>query len=95
MSNAKTTISGFITAAAGFVMFSPDLFAKWPIVLALAKYVTVGGFAVTGFLSKDFNSHSTAAQVTAATVEKQQETQAPGTSVLTVAQTSTQSTKPL
>jgi cytochrome b subunit of formate dehydrogenase len=51
--NWKTTVSGLITAAAGFVIFFPEYFARWPLVLATAKYITVGGLAALGILGKD------------------------------------------
>jgi hypothetical protein len=63
MKNAKTTICAIVAAAAGFVMFSPDLFAHYPVVLAVAKYIMVGGLAGLGLAAKDSTSHSTVAEV--------------------------------
>jgi hypothetical protein len=51
--NWKTTVSGIVTAAAGFVLFSPDLFARWPLVLAIAKYTAAGGLITFGVVAKD------------------------------------------
>ncbi len=49
----KTTLLGLISAAAGFVAFSPALFAKWPWVNEVAKYIMVGGMAGIGIAAKD------------------------------------------
>jgi hypothetical protein len=48
-----TTVAGIVTAAFGFVLFSPDLFEHWPWLIALAKYVTVGGLATMGIAGRD------------------------------------------
>ena len=53
MKNWKTTATGLIAAAAGFIAFQPDLFAAWPFVVALAKYIMVGGLAALGIVGKD------------------------------------------
>lgn len=53
--NWKTTVIGIITAAAGFILFSPEFFQQWPILISLAKYVTIGGFAAFGLAAKDSN----------------------------------------
>ena len=55
MKNWKTSTAGIIAAAAGFVAFKPELFAKWPAVVALAQYVVVGGLAALGIVGKDAN----------------------------------------
>jgi hypothetical protein len=65
--NWKTTACGLVAAAAGFVVFSPDLFRHWPWVLALAKYVMVGGLAGVGIVAKDSTTHSTAMETWEAT----------------------------
>ena len=49
----KTSVIGVLSAAAGFVAFSPALFAKWPWVNEVAKYIMVGGLAGLGLASKD------------------------------------------
>jgi hypothetical protein len=67
MRNLKTTLFGLIAAGAAFMAFSPDLFAKWPWVLAVAKFVTVGGLAGLGISAKDGTNHSTVAEVEAST----------------------------
>lgn len=51
----KTAVAAVITAIAGFVEFSPHLFEKWPWVIAIAKYVMLGGLAVMGIAAKDRN----------------------------------------
>lgn len=53
MTNWKTTTAGIVTAICGFVVFSPDLFAAHPWVLAVAKYATIGGLAGMGIAGKD------------------------------------------
>jgi hypothetical protein len=53
MRNWKTTVSGLIAAACGFVVFSPELFVRWPFVVAIAKYATIGGLATLGVTAKD------------------------------------------
>lgn len=63
MKNIKTSIFGLVGAAAGFVSFSPDLFAHWPWIIQLAKYVMIGGLAGIGLAAKDSTTHSTADQV--------------------------------
>jgi hypothetical protein len=77
MKNAKTTIFGLIAALAGFVSFSPDLFSRWPWMIAVAKYVMAGGMAGIGFAAKDSTSHSTAAEVHAATVSQEIKVETP------------------
>ena len=49
----KTTLIGLVSAAAGFVAFSPALFVKWPWVNEVAKYIMVGGLAGLGLAAKD------------------------------------------
>ena len=75
----RTTVCGLITALAGWVAFSPEIFQHWPWVISLAKYIMVGGFAATGLVSKDYNQHSTQAEVTQATVDKSAAIQAAAT----------------
>ncbi len=53
MKNWKTTLSGGLTAVAGFVAFSPQFFGKWPIIIELAKYLMAGGFVAMGLAGKD------------------------------------------
>ena len=66
MKNWKTSLAGVVAALAGFVVFSPDTFVHYPVVVQLAKYFMVGGFAALGFASKDSTTHSTAAEVATA-----------------------------
>ncbi len=53
LTNWKTTLAGLVTAIAGFIMFSPHLFAAHPAVLDMAKYATLGGLAGMGITGKD------------------------------------------
>ena len=66
--NWKTSLSGLIAAMAGFVLFSPQLFARWPWACDLAKYIMAGGLASIGFAAKDSSTHSTGTEVLDATV---------------------------
>lgn len=52
----KTSLAGLISAAAGFVAFSPGLFQKWPWVMEVAKYIMVGGLSGIGLLARDAHS---------------------------------------
>lgn len=67
MKNWKTTTAGLVTAFAGFVLFSPDLFSRWSWVGDVAKYIMAGGLAGIGLFSKDSTTHSTIPEVTKAT----------------------------
>ena len=51
----KTTLMGIVSLAAGFVAFSPALFAKWPWVTELAKYLMVGSGGIGLIAAKDSN----------------------------------------
>ena len=51
----RTTVFGLITALAGWVVFSPEIFQQWPWVVSLAKYIMLGGIASTGLAAKDSN----------------------------------------
>lgn len=54
--NYKTTISAIITAISLYVnMFHGD-FAKYPLIVHIAQFVTLGGIASLGIVAKD--SHS-------------------------------------
>ena len=53
MTSWKTTVTAAITAVAGFVMFSPELFSDYPIVVQLAKYIGAGGMIAFGIVSRD------------------------------------------
>lgn len=61
LQNWRTTIAGLISALAGFVLFSPELFVHWEV--ELAKYLMAGGIGALGLLSKDSSTHSTVDQV--------------------------------
>ncbi len=49
----KTTLTAAITAVAGFVLFSPELFDAYPVVVQLAKYIGAGGMIAFGIVSRD------------------------------------------
>lgn len=55
MQSWKSTATGLFTAFFAFVYFSPETFAAWPWLIALAKFAVIGGLAAQGVLSKDFN----------------------------------------
>ena len=55
LTNWKTSVSGIVTAAAGFVVATPELFTGHPWVVAIAKYLMAGGFMALGFSSKDLD----------------------------------------
>ena len=59
----KSSTAGIVTAFFAFVLFSPETFSHWPIVLTLAKFATVGGLGTLGIMAKDYNSHSTPDEV--------------------------------
>ena len=49
----KTTLFGIITFVAGFIAMSPATFAKWPIVVELAKYIALGAGGAGLVAAKD------------------------------------------
>lgn len=51
--NWKTTLSAIVTAIAGFVCFSPELFKPWPWAVEVAKYVMAGGLLAFGIAAAD------------------------------------------
>ena len=53
MRNWKTTAAGVIASASAFVVFSPELFTHWPLVVALAKFAAAGGLATLGIVGSD------------------------------------------
>jgi hypothetical protein len=53
MKNWRTTTAAAVTAFFGFVLFSPETFAHFPWLLALAKYGFAGGLASFGIAAKD------------------------------------------
>lgn len=69
MKNWKTNLFGLITAIAGFVLFSPMLFSRWPWVGEAAKYVMAGGMAGIGFAAKDSTTHSTGIEVQESSIQ--------------------------
>lgn len=55
LENWKTTITALITAFFGFVIASPELFAEFPLLIAVAKYGAAGGLILFGIVSADKN----------------------------------------
>ena len=53
MKNWRTTAAGLVTALAAFVVFSPELFAAWPWVIAVAKFAGIGGLGALGIAGHD------------------------------------------
>lgn len=49
----KTSASALVTVASGFVAFSPQLFAHWPAVVEISKYIALGGLASLGITAAD------------------------------------------
>jgi len=61
MVNWKTTVSGLVTAAGAFVIFSsmaPYNLHYPPAVMALAGFMSVGGLASLGITGKDASNKS-------------------------------------
>lgn len=73
MKNWRTSIAGVAAAGFGFVAFSPELFAHYPWLIALAKYAAAGGMLTMGFAAKDCTTHSTVMQVEKASVPKSEQ----------------------
>jgi hypothetical protein len=48
MSDWKTTVAGIASAVFAFVVFAPEHFQQWPILIDLAKFAAAGGIAVLG-----------------------------------------------
>jgi hypothetical protein len=51
----QPTAAAIITAFFGFVLFSPDLFAGVPWLIAVAKYGAAGGLVTLGLVVKQHN----------------------------------------
>jgi hypothetical protein len=51
----KTSLLGLISAAFGYIAFSPDDFANHLWLVHLARFVAVGGLAGLGIAAKDYN----------------------------------------
>jgi hypothetical protein len=69
MKNWKTNLFGLVAAIAGFIVFSPGLFSKWPWVGEVAKYFMAGGMAGIGFAAKDSTTHSTGIEVQESSIQ--------------------------
>jgi hypothetical protein len=48
MRHWHTTVSGIVSAMFAFVVFAPEHFQQWPILIDLAKFAAAGGIAVLG-----------------------------------------------
>lgn len=44
----STTVSGLAAAFFSFVLFAPEHFAAWPVLIDLAKFGFAGGLAALG-----------------------------------------------
>lgn len=51
--NHKTTFTSIITAFFLFIVFDPQDFTKFPILIPLAKYVAAGGLVSFGISARD------------------------------------------
>lgn len=51
--NWRTSASALAAAALGFVAMSPEFFAHWPLLIAVAKYAALGGLVAFGVSAKD------------------------------------------
>jgi hypothetical protein len=51
----QPTVAAIITAFFGFVLFSPELFADFPWLIAIAKYGAAGGLVALGLSAKQYN----------------------------------------
>ncbi len=49
----RTSLTALVTAAAGFVLFSPELFENHPALIQVSKYIMVGGLAGIGIFARD------------------------------------------
>lgn len=48
-STYHSTIGGIVATFFGFVLFAPEHFQQWPVLVDLAKYGAAGGLAAIGF----------------------------------------------
>ncbi len=56
--NWRTTAIGLIISVTGFVSFSPDTFGgSQNFVVILSRYITSGGLAALGIVSKDYSTN--------------------------------------
>ena len=51
--NWRTSASAVMAAMLGFVAMSPEFFAHWPVLIAVAKYASLGGLVAFGVSAKD------------------------------------------
>jgi hypothetical protein len=68
----RSTVCGLVAALAAFVVINPDLFAVWPWILSLAKYIMVGGLAGIGIAARDAGVHYTPPDTLQAIAEAKQ-----------------------
>jgi hypothetical protein len=57
----KTTVIAIFTAIMGFVSYQPDYFP--PMIVAIAKYLSLIGVVGTGLVTKDYNVSGTGGPV--------------------------------
>jgi hypothetical protein len=51
--NWRSTAASLVAAGFGFIAFSPELFAHLPWLLAMSKYIALGGLVSLGISTKD------------------------------------------
>lgn len=54
--NWRTSTAAITAAMLGFVGMSPEFFAHWPLLIAIAKYASLGGLVAFGITAKDTKS---------------------------------------
>lgn len=56
MTSWKTTLLGLVSATAGFVAYSPDMFGgEGEPLVQVCKFINLGGLAGLGLVAKDWN----------------------------------------
>lgn len=48
LSTYHSTIGGIVLTFFGFVIYAPEHFNKWPVILDIANYGAAGGLAAIG-----------------------------------------------
>ena len=46
--NWKSALSSIVTVVAGFIVFKPELFLRWPWITGIAQYIMAGGMIAWG-----------------------------------------------
>ena len=53
----RTTVTALLTASFGYVALFPEDFNKFPMLVHMAKYVALGGFAIFGIQTPDLKTN--------------------------------------